>query len=383
LVFQSAIRNPQLETDMKRATLVIGLLPCLTLAWAGAARGQETVHYLDRKTNKEATFTGLIQSETAAGITIKQGTTTKVIPAMDITHVIYKVANLKEVDYKTPFFEEQSGLDPKKTPKQRRDFLADAQRDYGALVGKVRDNPNALRYVRYREAALQVHIAREEPAKRPEAVAALNQYRKEHTDGWEIVPCLKLLAQLQEESGDLKAAEQTYKELRALPDVPKELKLESNILISNMLIRGKKFDEAEKTLREVQAQLPEGDPQRPMIAIYLCQAQIMQHKTQDIEKQLTAAVRGTADVQVLAVAHNTLGDYYREKQQDEDAFWQYLRVDVLYPGDREEHAKALYWLSKLYDSVKKDKGKAKECADRLKKEYEGTEFERRLGAEMK
>jgi tetratricopeptide (TPR) repeat protein len=369
---------------MKRATLIIGLLPCLTLAWAGAARGQETVHYLDRKTSKEATFTGLIQSETAAGITIKQGTTTKVIPAMDVTHVIYKVPNLKEVDYKTPFFEEQSGLDPKKTPKQRHDFLSDAQRDFTSLLPKVRDNPNALRYVQYRAAVLQVHIARDEPAKRAEAVAALNQFRKENSTGWEIVPCLKLLAQLQEEAGDLKGAEETYKELRVLPDVPKELKLESNILISNMLIRGKKFDEAEKTLREVQALMPEDDPQRPMIAIYLCQAQIMQHKTQDVEKQLTVAVRGTSDAQVLAVAHNTLGDYYRDKQQDEDAFWEYLRVDVLYPGDREEHAKALYWLSKLYDSVKKDKAKAQECVEKLKaKEFEGAEYARKLAAETK
>ena len=51
---------------------------------------------------------------------------------------------------------------------------------------------------------------------------------------------------------------------------------------------------------------------------------------------------------------------------------------------REEHARALYWLSKLYDSVKKDKGKAAECVEKLKsKEFEGAEYARRLAAETK
>src|SRR5262249_19205289 len=212
---------------------------------------------------------------------------------------------------------------------------------------------------------------------RAEAVAALNEFRsrKENLAGWEIVPCLKLLAQLQEEAGDFKGAETTYKELRNLPDVPKELVLESNILISNMLIRGRKFEEAETTLRAVQAQMGADDPQRPLITVYLCQAQIMQRKTQDVEKQLAAAIKATGEAPILALAHNTLGDYYREKQQDEDAFWEYLRVDVLYTADREEHAKALYWLAKLFDSVKKDKAKAQECVERLKgKEFEGAEY---------
>ncbi len=369
---------------MKRATLLIGMAAVLTLAWAGRVRGQETVKYIDRKTNKEEFFKGLIQSESAAGVTIKQGNTTKTIPAMDVVFVIYKAGALKEVTYQAPYYAEQSGLDPKKTPKQRKEFLEDAQAKYAEVLAKVRDYPNALRYMQYRAAVLQVHLAREGLAQRADAVAALDQFRKEHTAGWEIVPCLKLLAQLQEEAGDLKGAEEAYRQLRVLPDVPRELKLESNILVSNMLIRGKKFDEAEKTLRDVQTLMPEDDPQRPMITVYLCQAQIMQHKTQDVEKQLAAAVRRTGDAQILAVAHNTLGDYYREKQQDEEAFWQYLRVDVLYSADREEHAKALYWLSKLYDSVKKDRAKAQECVEKLKsKEFEGAEYARKLAAESK
>jgi len=73
---------------------------------------------------------------------------------------------------------------------------------------------------------------------------------------------------------------------------------------------------------------------------------------------------------VRAAAHNGLGDYYREKGQVEEAFWHYLRVDVLYSQDLEEQARALYWLSKLYEKKAfegraGDPERAKNCRDRL------------------
>ena len=67
-----------------------------------------------------------------------------------------------------------------------------------------------------------------------------------------------------------------------------------------------------------------------------------------------------------------------------------IRVDVERNGRvgnnrwlvREEHARALYWLSKLYDSVKKDTQKAQECVERLKsKDFEGAEYAKKIAAE--
>jgi tetratricopeptide (TPR) repeat protein len=285
------------------------------------------------------------------------------------------------LDYDLPFRREKAALEAK-NPVDRRTIMTEALREYEKLADKARANPMAQRYVQYRVALLYVHMAREDSSKRGAAIEALNKFRRENSTGWEIVPCLKQLAQLQEEKGDLAAATETYKEMRILPGVSKELVMESSILIANMFMRGKKFADAEKTLQEVKATLPDNDSQKAVIVVYLCQSQIMQSKTLDVEKQLTSAINSTSDPPTLAVAHNTFGDYCRAKKQDEDAFWHYLRVDVLYAGDREEHAKALYWLSKLFDSVKKDKLKAQECVDKLKsKDYEGTEFARRLAGE--
>jgi tetratricopeptide (TPR) repeat protein len=367
---------------MQRKALTFALVSWLSLS--AAARAQDVVTYIDRATGKEATFTGLIQSETPAGITLKQDKTTKTISSLDVTHVMYRLPNLRDVFYKTPFNREKAGLDLSKQPKDRIESLNAAMKEFDELLPQVRESDNATRYVRYRMAVLRVHIAREEPGKREAALAALNQYRKDFPNGWEIVPCLRLLAQMYEEDGNLKGAQEMYNELLKLSDAPKEIKLESNLFVSNLLIRDKQYDKAAETLRKVRDLMPAEDPQRPKVLVYLCQAELMQGKAKDVEKTLTSAINATNDAPVRALAHNTLGDYYREvKKDDAEAFWQYLRVDVLYNGDREEHARALYWLAKLYESLRKDNGKAQECKDKLKKDYETTEYGRRFAAETK
>lgn len=366
---------------MKRMALIIGLLSWLSLTWTTGVRGQDKVLYFDHKTQKETDVRGAIEDESPAGISFKEKGSKFLIPATDIRHVVYRLGTVTEIDYIRPFNHEKSAL-AQKVPAERRTRLLEALSDYEKLANRMRDNTNASRYLQYRKALVQVLLAREDATKRDDAIDALSRFRTENSTGWEIVPCLKQLAQLQEAKGDWTGAQNTYEDLRSLPGLSKELVLESNILMSSLLMRGKQYTKAEQALQTVRATLPDTDPQKPMIVVYLCQAQLKQNKTQDIEKQLTYAIRSSSEPATLAVAYNTLGDYFRMKNQDEDAFWQYLRVDVLYPGDREEHAKALYWLSKLFESVKKDKGKAQDCIEKLKsKDYEGTEYAHLLAAE--
>jgi hypothetical protein len=81
---------------------------------------------------------------------------------------------------------------------------------------------------------------------------------------------------------------------------------------------------------------------------------------------------------IKALAANTLGDYYRETGKQEDAFWQYLWVDIVYNQDKHEQAKALYHLSKLFDHVKGDAARAVACRERLlkDKEFSGLEYQK-------
>ena len=76
--------------------------------------------------------------------------------------------------------------------------------------------------------------------------------------------------------------------------------------------------------------------------MYLVQCKVAQKKTDGAETLLKDAIlqSSSTETALRAVAYNALGDYYREKGQKDDAFWAYLRVDTLYNGDVNEHAKA-------------------------------------------
>ena len=205
------------------------------------------------------------------------------------------------------------------------------------------------------------------------AIQALTAFKNEQDKGWEIVPCLKLLAEIQEFKGDAAAAKAAYQELVKIPNLPKEIKQESEVLIAQLSIRSGKYDDAEKSLDALSKSLPPTDPQRASVLMALGQAQLAQGKLTDVEANLKAALNGTTDPAVKAATHNFLGDFYRKKNQNEDAFWEYLRVDALYSQERNEDAKALYYLWKLFDEVKKDKVKSQESLDKLKT-LEGTEY---------
>jgi hypothetical protein len=118
------------------------------------------------------------------------------------------------------------------------------------------------------------------------------------------------------------------------------------------------------------------------VQVLLAQSQLEQNNLGAVETQVKSALAGTSDNLVRAVAHNTLGEYYLRGKQEEEAFWQFLRVDVLYNQDKAEHAKALYHLSKLFDRPRNDPARARECRDRLlDKQFAGTEYQRRAESE--
>jgi hypothetical protein len=248
----------------------------------------------------------------------------------------------------------------------------------------VKDVPNAHRYLQWKIAEVMALQSKDDPSKLDAALAALAAYKTEFASGWEIVPCLKLLAQMLEDKGDAEGASKVYTDLAAVPDLPKEMKQESEILGVRLLLRVSKFAPAEARLKAIQAGLAKDDPQRAFVDVFLVQSQMAQGNTAQAEPQLQAVLRGATEPGVRGLAHNLLGDFYRLRNQPEQAFWHYLRVDVLYNQDKEEQAKALFYLAKLFDKVKNDPIRAEECLTRLRSPaFAGTSYQRQAGEEKK
>jgi len=78
-----------------------------------------------------------------------------------------------------------------------------------------------------------------------------------------------------------------------------------------------------------------------------------------------------SDVQLFARTYNTLGACHRLADQPKDALLAYLHTDLLFYGDPESHAEALYYLSKLWTEI--GRGDRGEQARRLlKSRYPGS-----------
>jgi predicted negative regulator of RcsB-dependent stress response len=360
---------------MKRIALAAGLAACFGLFAAPAARGDDSILRHDPKAGKDVNISATIEEETPAGVKAKIGKDSQVIPPDEIVFIAYKANDVSEIEFKTPFGHEQLALE--KMGDDRKNEYAQALMMYQALLKRVKGVPNAERFVQYRIAMVAVDQVKDDPTKRPAAIDALNSYRAANSGGWEIVPATKTVARLLEEGGDQDGARRAYEELAANAEVPKDIKLSTNLLVAKMLVRAKKFPDAEQKLKAVLADTAD-EKQKAYVQVYLAQTQVAQGNVKDAEAPLRAVLQATTDDNLKALAYNALGDFYQQSKQPEEAFWQYLRVDVLFNQDPEEDARALYSLWKLYDSVRSDPQRRGECLERLKdKRFAGTEYQAR------
>jgi hypothetical protein len=341
---------------------------------------QEEVKVLDHLTNNESVVKGAIESESPEGIKINVGNEVKLIPAADIKYVQYKLANVKNYEYSAPFTAEAKALDPTTKAADKPKRLAEARAQFEALAPKLANEPSAARFIRFKVLQIAVLQAKDDPTQVEPTINLLKAFKKEHDKGWEIVPALKLLACMQEDKGDIAEARQTYLDLAKIPNLPKEVKQEADLLVAQLSLRSGKLDEAKQILEDLRTSLPAADPQRPFALVYLAQVQLSLNKLSDVEANLKAALAASSEPAVKCLAHNTLGDFYRKKNQNEEAFWEYLRVDALYPQDRNEHAKALYYLWKLFADVKKDMVKSQEYLDKLRL-LDDTEYAKKAAGE--
>ena len=342
---------------MKRFIPAAALLLAIYGLTVRPAVGQEKLYYVVSDTRKEAKdspLSGKITSESPGGVTILIGKTERVVPALDVLQIGYTTAKYTPTDFRGPYgyVVRALALDPKTKAKERREFYDKALSGFTEMASQVSDKPAAARYVQYRIAEIQFRMSMDDSSLRTQALKALEDYATANPGGWEIVPTLTTLARVHEEGNDLPKAVSALERLADLVDAPKDIKLAGTVAVSQMLMRAKRYPDAEKRLGSLLDTLPPGDPQRAQTQVYLVQSQIAQKKTLGAEKTLKDAIAGTSEPLLRGIAYNVLGDYYREKGQIDDAFWAYLRVDAMYNLDANEHAKAIYYLAELFKEKK-------------------------------
>ena len=370
---------------MKRIVSIV-LLAAFVFG-SGVLWATDKVYFQEPGKKKFEIAEGKIVAESPSGLKIAIKAGTKDIPTTQILRVEYD-SSVGRLTFSNPDVKRENASKAGAKAVDKAKGLSDALFGYQTLANddKLTGIAPIQRYLRYRIAQTMALQALDDSTKRDAAIAALVEYKSKFADGWEIVPALQTLASLQVDKGDADAAAQTYSALAEVSGIAPEMKLHGQLQASRLLLRAGKFADAERTLRQVETRLSANDPQRTFVSVYLIQAHIAQKGNLDgIDKKLEQVVRTTKDTSLLALAHNALGDYYRAKKDDERAFWEYCKVDLLYDRDKEEHAKALYNLSKLFGRApRNDLDRAKECLTRLKSSaFDGTLYQRLTAAEKK
>ncbi|MFL5243462.1 MAG: hypothetical protein ACJ8FY_15260 [Gemmataceae bacterium] len=349
------------------------------------ARAQDEVRFLNGKKQEER-LQVTIKEESPAGIVYKlsSGRTEK-LAARDIIDIVYQVPQGLRLDYRGLGGKEREADQVGTKADKRLKLLQEAQKQYQELIPKLGDAKFAQRHAQFKGAILLARLAEDDPTLREAAAEALTKFKADHADGWQLLACAKQLAALKERMGDTAAVKKLYEELAAKPELDKETRQEFGLLEARMLLRTNQAADAKTKLQQLGKDLPAQDSRSVRLQVYLAACDASAGVSKETEKQLTSIISGGSDNDVKALACNTLADAQLKDGKLEEAFWLYLYVDVLYPQDREEHAKALYHLAKLFEQVKKDPTRAQQCLERLAtdKEFLGLDLQKTAQKEKK
>ncbi len=371
---------------MKRYLFAVTVASWAVLLWAGAGRADEVIGsltYYDRAKSKPDTINNaVIEKETPAKVVYRQGAgKSKEVSSADVMDITYEksVGSANLPTYRRALREEAAMQDPAAGDSAKQKHFNDALAAYKELQDSAKDAaPAVLRQLRFAVARLRAQRAEDDPAQADPAIEALSKFLKDHADGWQVGQAGRLLGKLQEAKGDLTGAQKTYEKLASLEDLPKQGREEAELLESRLLIHMGKPADAEAKLEKMAHALSTDDPEATKVQVYLAQCQVATGKREQAEKKLKELVAAPLDPAVKGLVYNALGDVSRENKQPEQAFWDYLWVDVVYNQDKQEQAKALYWLSKLFVEVKNDPARAQECRKRLLegKDFLGMEYQK-------
>ncbi len=361
---------------MFRRVLLLATFAIFALVAVGLGNDEVIVR------SKDKPFKGPIQTEGVRGVEIKG---INPIPADDILDIhydvkpvevlinLYRPAYTAEKDYNDP--------DPKKEGV-RKTKLTEALKKFAEAYAKV-DEKNAKRHIQFKLAVLTARQAQDSGADLEPAIKKLFDFKILNKDCWQLVPCLQLLARLQADTKQFTDAEETYLELAAL-DVSDDVKQEAELMAAQVGIRAGKQGVSMKKLDALLKKLPKDSKFRVKARIATAECLVAAGKNADAIALLRQVNKETTDKSLKAIAYNTLGLSYLKSEQLKEARWEFLWVDVVYNQDKAEHAKALYYLSQIFDKLE-EKDRAQECRETLitDRAFAGSEWQRRAQKEMK
>jgi tetratricopeptide (TPR) repeat protein len=355
-------------------------IAAVVLAMSSLAHAEEYVYVK----GKEKPLIGNLSSESGQGITLKAKGSLN-IAADEIVDVVYYDVTPTQVGLSIrnkALVAEKESADAAKDAAKRKDKLAEAIKTYQDALGQLKgDQKSLVCHLEYKVAVLLARQAQEFGGSAESAMARLSAFKAKHANSWQITSALKTLAQLQLEQKQYDNAEETYKELAAAK-VAEDTRQEAELLAALVTVRAGKHELAHKKLQALIARLPKDSKQAGRARIAQAECLIAAKRTDEATRTLREIVKETTDKTMKAAAYNTLGASLFAADRFKEARWEFLWVDVVYNQDRDEHAKALYYLWKTFSALG-EADRAQECLESLlnDRQFTGTEYQHKAKVE--
>lgn len=204
-----------------------------------------------------------------------------------------------------------------------------------------------------------------------DAFKRLDKFRTAHPNSYRYFEALRVLARLAMEKSDVQKEAMILKLMAEAPW--NDYKMEADILQARVALAHDDLATALKSLENViavPAKTP-GELSRRYEALVTKAACLQkQSKFEDAVNVLRGILDEASDddKKTLAETCVRLGDCYQAAGRTKEAILAYLRVDILFPKEKNQHAEALYHLSRLFPQDGKP-DKAAEAQAKLLESY--------------
>ena len=262
--------------------------------------------------------------------------------------------------------------------RESRGRLEDALAGYRDAVDEMGQlGPLARGDVEFLIARTLGKLALNDPARRPEAAEALEEFVAGRPDHFRFDPALRLLADVQAAAGNLDAAGAALDKLKESPSP--QFRTAAAVAAGELALKRGEADAALAAFEQVLRDAEGRAASEAKVGRAAALGQLNRHP--EALEALDAALDEIAlgDAELRARVHVRRGQSLQATGAERDAILEYLKVDVLYPGASAAHAESLYHLARLWNSARFPE-RAAESAAKLKSNYPNSDWAAKLSA---
>lgn len=314
----------------------------LLLAWTGVlATATATTSAQDQVFPVGATpINGRVTGSTATEVVIDSRGTERRIPVNELRRVIFR--------------EDPPELRRARDRVQTGDF-AGALRDLKQVDVAAITRDEVKADLQFYLAFSSGRLALTEGGDKAAASAKMLDFARQHRDTYHFFDSAELLGDLATAAGRFEDATRYYQAIAAKAPWP-EYVIRAQVLEAQAQLANQDYTTALQlfeSAKNADVDTPEARRQRRFAVIgeAICLAET--GSVTEARETLTRLIEDNdpQDAELFGRAYNALGRCHLKAEQPQEALFAYLHVDVLFYGDPETHAEALYNLSRLWKTV--------------------------------